>query len=135
MKIVCDAKKLAAAMSLAAMACGSRTKPVLNYAKLVANGGNAPRILATNLDVSVDVSIDQCELSQPGECLLPVDKMMPLLREAHGPVTITSNDRGIVYQTKYGRATFTTPPVDEHPAKMLSRVTLASNCPQHRCDA
>lgn len=82
MKVICDRGALVEALNLAGAIVVSRTpKPVLTCVKLVAADGQLS-LSTTDLEVSMHMTIDQVEVSEPGEALIPADKLSQIVRES-----------------------------------------------------
>ncbi|MHB1156204.1 MAG: DNA polymerase III subunit beta [Phycisphaerales bacterium] len=82
MKVICDRGALVEALGLAQSVVVSRTpKPVLTCVKLSAEGG-ALVLTATDLEVAIHLSVSQVEVQEPGEALIPADKLVSIVRES-----------------------------------------------------
>ncbi len=82
MKVICNRGALLEAISVAGNVVAARTpKPVLQCLKLTAED-NALTIAATDLEVAIRYSDNQVQIDQPGEALLPADKLRDIVRES-----------------------------------------------------
>jgi DNA polymerase-3 subunit beta len=81
MKVICNRGALLEAISVAGNVVATRTpKPVLQCLKLTAEG-NALTIAATDLEVAIRYTDNQVQVDEPGEVLLPADKLRDIVRE------------------------------------------------------
>jgi DNA polymerase-3 subunit beta len=82
MKVICNRGALLDALLMAGNVVASRTpKPVLQCVKLTAEG-NTLTLAATDLEVAIRYSDAQVQIEQPGEALLPADKLRDIVRES-----------------------------------------------------
>lgn len=82
MKVICNRGALLEAISVAGNVVASRTpKPVLQCLKLTAEG-NALTVAATDLEVAIRYTDNQVQVDEPGEVLLPADKLRDIVRES-----------------------------------------------------
>ena len=82
MKVICNHGALLEALNVASSVVAARTpKPVLQCLKLTAQD-NALTIAATDLEVAVRCRDEQVQIEQPGEALLPADKLRDIVRES-----------------------------------------------------
>jgi DNA polymerase-3 subunit beta len=86
MKVICNRGALLEALGVVGQAVPARSpKPVLQCVKLTA-GGEAAKdalvIAATDLDISVRYTDTQVQVEQPGEALVPADKLRDIVRES-----------------------------------------------------
>jgi DNA polymerase III subunit beta len=90
MKVICDRGALVELLNLASGVIVARTpKPVLTCVKLTA-ADSTLTLAATDLEVSVRVNTQRVEVSEPGEALIPADKLSQIVRESVDPtLTIT----------------------------------------------
>ena len=85
MKAVCDRSALLESLNLVGPVVVSRTpKPVLTCVKLSADDSTLT-LAATDLEVSVQLSTQRVEVTQNGEALVPVDKLIQIVRESSDP--------------------------------------------------
>lgn len=88
MKVIVDRGVLVEALNLVAGVVNIRTpKPVLTCVKLTAKGG-VLTMAATDLEAALRLSIQQVEVREEGETLVPADKFSAIVRESTDP-TIT----------------------------------------------
>ncbi len=82
MKVICNRGALLEAISVAGNVVATRTpKPVLQCLKLTA-ADNSLTVAATDLEVAIRYSDNQVQIDQPGEALLPADKLRDIVRES-----------------------------------------------------
>lgn len=82
MKVICNRGALLEALLVAGTVVASRTtKPVLQCVKLTA-AEDKLTIAATDLEVAIRYSDAQVQIEQPGEALLPADKIRDIVRES-----------------------------------------------------
>jgi DNA polymerase-3 subunit beta len=92
MKVICDRGALVEALGLMSSVVVTRTpKPVLTCVKLTAEEG-ALRLAATDLEVALHLSIEQVEVEEPGEALVPADKLSAIVRESIDPTLTIETD-------------------------------------------
>ena len=98
MKVICDRGALIEALNLTSGVISSRTpKPVLGCVKIIAEPGRLT-LAATDNEASVRVSTPRVEVQEPGEALIPADKLFQIVRESIDPtISIQSeNDKAII---------------------------------------
>src|SRR5688500_7308902 len=82
MKVICNRGALLEAISVAGNVVATRTpKPVLQCLKLTA-ADNTLTVAATDLEVAIRYSDNQVQIEQPGEALVPADKLRDIVRES-----------------------------------------------------
>lgn len=82
MKVICNRGALLEALTVAGSAVAARTpKPVLQCVKLAAEG-NELILSATDLEVGIRYRDTQVEVSEPGEILVPADRLRDIVRES-----------------------------------------------------
>jgi DNA polymerase-3 subunit beta len=82
MRVICNRGALLDALLMAGNVVAARTpKPVLQCVKLTAEGDSLT-IAATDLEVAIRYSDAQVQIEQPGEALLPADKLRDIVRES-----------------------------------------------------
>jgi DNA polymerase-3 subunit beta len=82
MKVICNRGALLEAITIAGNVVAARTpKPVLQCLKLDAQG-NELTVSATDLEVAIRYRNPQVEVSQPGQILVPADKLRDIVRES-----------------------------------------------------
>src|SRR5438046_2532967 len=118
MKVICNRGALLEALTVAGSVVAARTpKPVLQCVKLSAEG-NELTISATDLEVAIRYRDTQVEISQPGEILVPADKLRDIVRESIDD-TLSIESAGEMAQVKgqdsvfkiYTQSTEAFPPV------------------------
>jgi DNA polymerase-3 subunit beta len=82
MKVICDRGALLEALKLASGVIVTRTpKPVLACVKLTAQDGTLT-VAATDLEVALRLNTSMVEVHQPGEALIPADKLNQIVAES-----------------------------------------------------
>jgi DNA polymerase-3 subunit beta len=82
MKVICSRGALLEAVSLTGTVANVRSpKPVLACIKLTA-ANDRLTLAATDLEVAIRYSDTQVQIDQPGETLVPVDKLRDIIRES-----------------------------------------------------
>lgn len=82
MKVICNRGALLEALTVAGNVVAARTpKPVLQCVKMTA-ADDRLTIAATDLEVAIRYSDSQVQIEQPGETLLPADKLRDIVRES-----------------------------------------------------
>jgi DNA polymerase-3 subunit beta len=82
MKVICNRGALLEALNVAGTVVASRTpKPSLQCVKLSAPDKSLT-IMATDLEVAIRYIDHQVQIDQPGEALVPADKMRDIVRES-----------------------------------------------------
>jgi DNA polymerase-3 subunit beta len=82
MKVICNRGALLDALIVAGNVVASRTpKPVLQCVKLTAENDRLT-VAATDLEVAIRYSDNQVQIEQPGEVLVPADKLRDIVRES-----------------------------------------------------
>lgn len=85
MKVICDRAGLVEALKLTSAVVVSRTpKPVLTCVKLTASD-SALTLAATDLEVAIRLTTAKVEIAEPGEVLLPADKLTQIVDTAVEP--------------------------------------------------
>lgn len=96
MKVICDRGALVEALNLVGGVVAARTpKPVLTCVKLDAAAEGGLTLTGTDLDVAVRYTTPRVEVSEPGEALIPADKLGQIVRESIDP-TLTIETQGDV---------------------------------------
>jgi DNA polymerase-3 subunit beta len=101
MKVVCDRAMLNEAFQIAQSVVNPRSpKPALQCVKIEADKKQM-RLLATDLEVGTRVVLSEgLEISEPGEILLPADKVGAILKElSSDKISITVSERTAVLET------------------------------------
>lgn len=95
MKVVCDRAGLAELLNITSGVAVARTpRPVLSCVWLGAQEGSLT-LAATDGEVSVRLSSSRVDVQEPGEALLPADKLVQIVRECVDQ-TLTLNTEGDV---------------------------------------
>ncbi|MAG17391.1 MAG: DNA polymerase III subunit beta [Phycisphaerae bacterium] len=96
MRVICDRGALLDALNMVGPVVITRTpKPVLACVKLSAQDGGLT-LAATDLEAAVRVTINQVEVSEPGEVLVLADKLNQIVRESVDPtLTLDTEDDAI----------------------------------------
>ncbi|HEX2972786.1 MAG TPA: DNA polymerase III subunit beta [Tepidisphaeraceae bacterium] len=82
MKVICNRGALLDALTVAGNVVATRTpKPALQCVKLAASGTQMT-LSATDLEVAIRYQDNQVEVSEPGELLVPADKLRDIVRES-----------------------------------------------------
>lgn len=82
MKVICNRSALAEALGVAGNVVASRTpKPVLLCLKLTA-ANDQLTVAATDLEVAIRFIDNQVQIDEPGEALVPADKLRDIVRES-----------------------------------------------------
>lgn len=85
MRIICERNPFISSFKIAAgFASAKSPKPILQSVKLRASG-EAATLTATDFEISVRVEVSGVTVSEPGEVLLPVDRISQILRESSDP--------------------------------------------------
>jgi DNA polymerase-3 subunit beta len=94
MKVVCDRATLTQGVQVGSGIVPHRSpKPVLGCLKLEASAESVT-VLATDLEVGIRYRLPKMEVQEPGEALLPADRLHPILRELDtDTVTLTTADQ------------------------------------------
>lgn len=92
MKVICDRGVLVEALNLAGAVVVLRTpKPVLSCVRLTAADG-ALSIDSTDLEVGLHIQVNQVEIEEEGQLLVPADKISAIVRESlDAAITIQSD--------------------------------------------
>ncbi|MBN1942867.1 MAG: DNA polymerase III subunit beta, partial [Phycisphaerae bacterium] len=89
MKVIAQTAGLQDALALAGSIVQTRTpKPVLQCVKLIADD-DALTLLATDLEVGCRYKITAVKVEQPGEALIPADRLNGIVRESSGDESLT----------------------------------------------
>ena len=84
---------LAACQVVAAAAAGRTTKPILSSIKAVAEKDTLT-LMATDLEVGIRYALKGVSIDQPGEAILAINRLIPILRESPDPeIVIDADDR------------------------------------------
>ena len=89
MKVIAQTAALQEALALAGSIVVSRTpKPVLQCIKLIA-AEDTLTLMATDLEVGCRYQITAVKVEEPGEALVPADRLTGIVRESSGDETLT----------------------------------------------
>lgn len=104
MKVKCQRDSLLNACGLVGQAVASRTtKPILSNLKAVASD-DALTLMATDLEIGIRFELRGVEVSRSGAAILPVSKLLPILRESNdAEITLDSNEDGTLIRTSTSR--------------------------------
>lgn len=93
MKVICDRAALLDAATLVGGVVVNRSpSPVLLCVKLTASDG-VLRLAATDTDVGLRLGVDQVDVQEDGEALIPADKLLQIVRASEDPtLTIETDD-------------------------------------------
>ena len=81
MKVSFNRPALAEALTLVTSVVPSRTpKPILSCVKIIA--GTDVHLLATDMEVGMNITFNQAEIEEPGEIVIPADKLQSIVRES-----------------------------------------------------
>lgn len=95
MKVISDRGALLDLLTLAGGVIAGRTpKPALTCVKLDA-ADNVLTVTATDLEVGLRVNTAKVEIEEPGEALIPADKLQNIVRESVDPTLKLSVDQNI----------------------------------------
>jgi len=82
MKVICNRVALSEGLGVVSSVVATRTpKPVLQCVRLVA-GEDGLLVVGTDLEVGIRYRVDQVEVSEPGESLVPAEKLFQITRES-----------------------------------------------------
>jgi len=97
MKVICDRGALVESLGLVGGVVISRTpKPVLTCVKLTA-GDDGLVLEATDAEVSIRLSTPRVEVAEPGEALIPADKLQQIVRESIDPTLTLSTEQDVAH--------------------------------------
>ncbi len=101
MKLICDRGTLVEAFNLASGVIVSRTpKPVLTCVKLTADAAARTLVLAaTDMEASLRLTTAKVDIQEPGEALVPADKLSQIVRESVDPTLTISTEEQTVHVT------------------------------------
>ena len=95
MKAICNRGALLDALNLTGNVVAARTpKPVLQCLKLSVEN-NALTVAATDLEVAIRYRDEQVQIEQPGETLVPADKLRDIVRESIRDYLFVRKFRGL----------------------------------------
>src|SRR5690606_1109348 len=95
MKVICDRAALLEAVNLVGSVVLSRTStPVLSCVKLTAADGKLT-LAATDNEVALRLNVEQVDVQEEGEALIPADKLAQIVRASDDPtLTIETESAG-----------------------------------------
>jgi DNA polymerase-3 subunit beta len=97
MKVICDRGALVDSLGLVGGVVVSRTpKPVLTCVKLTA-GDDGLVLEATDTEVSVRLGTPRVEVAEPGEALIPADKLQQIVRESIDPTLTLHTEQDVAH--------------------------------------
>ncbi len=92
MKVICDRGALVEALTLVGGVVVARTpKPVLKCVKIVA--GEGLTLSATDTEISIQLTTPRVEVQEPGEVLVPADKLQQIVRESIDPTLAIESEQ------------------------------------------
>ncbi|MCA9294997.1 MAG: DNA polymerase III subunit beta [Phycisphaerales bacterium] len=93
MKVICDRSALQDAVNIVSSVVSSRTPtPVLYCVKLSAKDG-VLTLAATDLDVGMRMGVDQVEVQDEGEALIPADKLKQIVHACDDPTLTLESEQ------------------------------------------
>jgi DNA polymerase III subunit beta len=97
MKVICDRGALVESLNLVGGVVVTRTpKPVLTCVKLSAEEG-VLALAATDLEVALRLTTPRVEVQEPGEALVPADKLNQIVRESVDPTLTLETEKEAVH--------------------------------------
>ncbi len=94
MKVNFNRSALAEALTLVASIVPSRTpKPILRCVQIIANEKEV-RICATDLEVGINYLISEVQIEEPGEAIIPADRLLAVVRESLDEVLSLESSEG-----------------------------------------
>lgn len=145
MKVICDRSALLHAVNLVAGVVPARsTKAELSCLKLSAKktsgkgGGGFITLSATDAEISLRLSRTQVEVQEPGELLIPADRVRAIISAEENEPTLTFESEGDVCQIKgrdarfkiFGYPVGNFPPIPEFPENDASADLFTINAGQ-----
>lgn len=132
MKVICDRGALLDAVNLVAAVVPTRTPtPAFSCVKLVAKkhagGGGELSLAGTDSETSLSITVTHVDVTQPGQCAIPADKLRAIVSAEDGEPTLTIETDGDQVHIKGANAHFRVfgfPPGD-FPALPDLQATLA----------
>lgn len=96
MKVICDRAALLDAVNIVGSVVVSRTpSPVLQCIKLTASNGQL-MLSATDLEAGLRLTVDQVDVQEDGEALIPSDKLAQIVRASDDPtLTLETDDHTV----------------------------------------
>ncbi len=98
MKAICDRGALVSSLGLVGGVIASRTpKPVLTCVKLTASADEGLVLEGTDTEVSVRLATPRVEVTEPGEALIPADKLQQIVRESVDATLTVSTQQDVAH--------------------------------------
>ena len=98
MKVICDRGALVESLNLVSGVVVARTpKPVLTCVKLSAQTDTGLTLAATDLEVALRYSTPRVEVTEPGEALVPADKLGQIVRESVDPTLNIETEQELIH--------------------------------------
>ncbi|MEM1330379.1 MAG: DNA polymerase III subunit beta [Planctomycetota bacterium] len=119
LKVICDRSALLDAINLASGVVAARTpRPQLTCVKLVAHSGGDMTLAATDGEVSLRLTLSRVDVQQPGELLIPADKLRQIVsaEDAEPTLTLEADGDGCVIRGADARFTLHGYPAGDFPA-------------------
>ena len=97
MKVICDQSALAETLGIIGSVIANRTpNPVLTCIRLSAEDGRLT-MAATDGDCSLRMVMEQVQVDDPGETLVPADKLNQIVRECPDATVTLENDKQALF--------------------------------------
>ena len=97
MKVISDRSALVDLLALVSPVAATRTpKDVLKCVKIIAEEG-AMTLAATDLELAVRANTPRVEIIEPGEALVPSDKLSQIVRESSDPTLTIEVEKELVH--------------------------------------
>src|SRR5260370_38046933 len=102
MKALCQRDGLLSAFQLASAAIPAReVKPILKNLKAIADKGRFT-LMATDLELGIRLDVMGLTIQDPGEAILPAQKLLNILREAQeDELSIESDNNGCILRGEH----------------------------------
>lgn len=134
MKVIVDRASLLDAINLVSGAVAGRTPKVqLQCVKIIASksqGAGELTLIATDAEVSLRLSVSKVDVQQPGEALIPCDKIRQIVSAEEGEATLTLESEGDAVHIRGNDAHFKVlgyPPADFPPVPEFGAVVSGSD--------
>lgn len=132
MKLNFNRAALADALGIVTSVVPSRTpKPVLRCVQIVA-GKNDVHICATDLEVGINYLVSEVQVEEPGEVIVPADRLAAIVRESTDEVLLLHAEKGACkvegadsHFTVYGQEPGQYPTVPSHDGKADVEIALS----------
>ncbi|MEE9404142.1 MAG: DNA polymerase III subunit beta [Algisphaera sp.] len=100
MKVICDRGALVSSLGLVGGVIASRTpKAALTCVKLTASTDEGLVLEGTDTEVSIRLATPRVEVSEPGEALIPADKLQQIVRESVDATLTLSTKQDVAHIT------------------------------------